>query len=216
MLVDSTGSEIRRGSRRPIGRVSTAVWKKLSKEEKAEWAAKLKAERNLAKKFGFDTEDVDDAFVKASPSDPSGSAEVADDEAPTPFDRPDRPAEVPKGRARYHSEVASKRKQKRSKADLVVPSGPSGLVGEVHDVDEDPVDPFAAPLDSEPSGASVLVATPESGAADSRDPRGSSHARGHAGGKSPFASMGVFGAIPPKWFPVGNASDKLLQDHSDA
>ena len=42
VLVDCLGSEIRKGSRRPIGRVSTEEWNKLSSEEKEAWDEKLK------------------------------------------------------------------------------------------------------------------------------------------------------------------------------
>ena len=45
VLVDSTLSEIRRGSRRPIGRVSSAQWNKLTSDEKRAWAKKVEEEK---------------------------------------------------------------------------------------------------------------------------------------------------------------------------
>ena len=45
VLVDSTMSEIRRGSRRPIGRVSSAQWNKLTSDEKRAWAKKVEEEK---------------------------------------------------------------------------------------------------------------------------------------------------------------------------
>ena len=71
--MDCLGSEIRRGSRRPVGRVSTEDWIKLSKEEKAAWDEKLKAERDLVKEYGFDSkvtkkrDSSDTAFVDTLP-----------------------------------------------------------------------------------------------------------------------------------------------------
>ena len=116
--VDSTGSEIRRGSRRPIGRVSSKDWKNLTDEQKDEWGRKLKGERDLAKKFGFKSRTGDDVFVTNDPREALASEDdAADDEVTTPFDRPDPPMEVPKGRARMHADVASKRRKKKKAAD---------------------------------------------------------------------------------------------------
>ena len=179
--VDSTGSEIRRGSRRPIGRVSSDDWKKLTEDQKDEWGRKLKGERDLAKKFGFKSRTGDDAFVADDPREALASEDdAADAESTTPFDRPDPPMEVPKGRARMHADVASKR---RSKKKAAVDSGapPGALVPE----DEEPViDPLAAP--------------PPVSSTSSGDPLGSSEARGKRSGKLDTLAMGIFAAVPQK------------------
>ena len=53
VLVDCLGSEIRQGSSRPVGQVSTKDWKKLSREEKKELHKTHEPERDLAARYGF-------------------------------------------------------------------------------------------------------------------------------------------------------------------
>ena len=148
VLVDSLGSEIRRGSRRPVGRVSTENWIRLPEVEKRAWDKKLKEERDLAAKYGFTTKDTDTAFVDtvrsgSAPRDegPAGSGlaprgddaaavqELSeeptsdDDEVPSLL-----PMSVATGKARHKADAAKRRKQKQKSeqaSSLPAPGGGS-------------------------------------------------------------------------------------------
>ena len=46
-MIDSTGTEIRRGSTRPLGKISGVKWNKLSPEEKRDFIDKVEKEKKL-------------------------------------------------------------------------------------------------------------------------------------------------------------------------
>ena len=134
VLVDSFGSEIRKGSRRPIGRISTEDWIKMDRKAQDAFAEKYKGDKakSVADRVADLKESSGSGFVRVpTVADIRDDGSIADGEESD--GRPDPPTSFPDGKARRVADAKVKRdREKRAikSQTKAAPPGPSGSVGD--------------------------------------------------------------------------------------